>query len=103
MSNWQPANLQGNPEVEEQIRQYYIRKKQQEQQKKIVFVEDRFGNRKRNQNFTIDNSYMHKIPKDELELYNRNNLKAQERYYKADKIRRRYEEEQKQEYNIKEA
>lgn len=98
MSNWQPANLQGNPEVEEQIRQYYIRKKQQEQQKKIVFVEDRFGNRKRNQDFTIDNSDMHRISQEEKELYNRNNYKAQERYYKADKIRRRYEEEQKQEY-----
>ncbi len=97
MSNWQPLDLTGNSEIEEQIRQYYIKKKAKEQQKKIVFVEDRFGKRERNQDFTIDNSHLYKITSEEKELYNRNNYKAQERYYKADKARKRYEEQQKEE------
>lgn len=37
MSNWQPPDLTGDPEIEEQIRQYYIKKKYRNQG--VVFVE----------------------------------------------------------------
>ena len=98
MSNWQPKNLTGDPDVEEQIRQYYIKKKNKEEQNKVVFVEGIATESRKRVQFTIDNSYMYEIPEEEKRLYNRNMKKAYEKFYKADKIRRKQEEMQQQKY-----
>lgn len=95
---YQIQDLTGNPMVEEQIRQYYIKKKAREEQNKVVFTEGVATRPRERVEFTIDNSYMYDITADEKELYNRNMNKAWEKHYKADKVRRKYEELQKQEY-----
>lgn len=95
MSNWQPIDLTGDPKIEAQIREY-ARKKYNRHE--VVFVEG-YANRERQRaEFTIDNSYLHRVDESELEAYNRNNSKAWERHYKADAIRRRYEELQAKSY-----
>lgn len=101
MTNWQPVDLTGDPAVEEQIRQYYIRKKAKEDRLKVVFREGVATEPRQRVEFTIDNSYMHEVSKEELDIHNRNNSKAWERYYKGDKIRRRYEDRQREEYTTK--
>lgn len=96
MSNWQPPDLTGNPEIEEQIRQYYNRKKYKNQE--VVFTEGVATEPRQRAEFTIDNSHLHKISTEDKELYNRANSTAWDKYYKGDKVRRKYEEEQKESY-----
>lgn len=89
-------DLTGNPTVEKAIRDYA--KLKMDKQNQVVFVEGVANRERKRINFSINNNYLHKINKEELELYNRNNSKAWERHYKADKTRRRYEELQIDEY-----
>ena len=96
MSNWQPPDLTGNPEVEEQIRQYYNRKKYKNPD--VVFAEGVATEERRRSEFSIDNSYLHKVSDEDKKLYNRANSVAWEKHYKGDKIRKRYEDQQKEEY-----
>ena len=91
-------DLTGNPLVEEQIRQYYIKKKFKEEQNQIVFTEGVANRPRERVDFTIDNTYMYDITAEERQLYNRNNQKAWEKHYKADKVRKKYEEIQKETY-----
>lgn len=95
MSNWQPTDLTGDPEVEKQIREY-ARKKYGRPE--IIFVEGIANRERKRAEFTIDNSYMQKVSNEDMELHNRVNSTAWKKYYKADKIRKRYEEEQIQSY-----
>lgn len=90
----QVIDLTGDPIVEEQIRQYYVKKKLNQ----VAFSEGVANRERERVQFNIDNSYLHKISADELELYNRNYLKACNKHYKADKIRKQYEERQREEY-----
>lgn len=87
-------DLTGNPKVEEQIRQYYIKKKAKEERNRVVFTEGVANREPERVEFTIDNSYLYNITAEERELYNRNYHKACEKHLKADKIRRKYEERQ---------
>ena len=96
MSNWQSIDLTGDPEVEEQIRQYYNRKKYRNQG--VCFVEGIANEPRERVEFTIDNSYLQKVSSEDAELHNRANTKAWSKYYKGDKVRRRYEEQQKEDY-----
>ena len=96
MSNWQPPDLTGNPEIEEQIRQYYNKKKYKNQD--VVFTEGVANEERKRAEFTIDNSHLHKVSDEDKHLYNRANSTAWDKYYKGDKIRRKYEEQQKEEY-----
>lgn len=96
MSKWQPIDLTGNPEIEEQIRQYYNRKKYKKPD--IVFAEGVATEERKRSEFTIDNSYLHKISVEDKELHNRANSTAWNKHYKADKVRKRYEEQQKEDY-----
>lgn len=82
-------DLTGDPEVEEQIRQYYVKKKYKEDLQKVAFVEGVATREKERAEFTIDNTNTLKISIEELELYSRNNSKAWKRHYKSDKTRRR--------------
>ena len=68
----QIRDLTGNPEVEEAIRKYYINKKMKE----VAFVEGVVNKQRERVDFTIDNWYQ-----------------------KSDKIRRKYEEQQAEEYS----
>lgn len=96
MSSWQPIDLTGDPLVEEQIRQYYNRKKYRNQE---VFFTEGVANEKRERvEFTVDNSHLQRVSLEDAELHNRSNNKAWNKYYKGDKVRRRYEEEQKEDY-----
>lgn len=99
MSNWQPKDLTGNPDVEEQIRQYYVKKKAEEEQNKVVFVKGVATEPRKRVEFTIDNSDMFEIPQEEKNLYNRNMEKAYKRFYRADKIRRKHEKMEQQTYS----
>ncbi len=96
MSSWNPVDLTGDPKVEEQIRQYYNRKKYRNQN--VVFTEGIATEPRKRVEFTLDNSYLHKVSPDAMELHNRANSTAWDKYYKGDKVRRRYEEQQKEEY-----
>lgn len=96
MSNWQPPDLTGNPEIEEQIRQYYNRKKYKNQE--VVFTEGVATEPRQRAEFTIDNSYMHKVSEDDMNSHNRAISTAWGKYYRGDKIRRKYEEQQKESY-----
>lgn len=62
MSNQQPKDLTGNPDIEEQIRQYYVKKKAKEEQNKIIFIEGIATEPRKRVEFTIDNSNMFEIP-----------------------------------------
>lgn len=96
MSSWQPPDLTGNPEVEEQIRQYYNRKKYKNPD--VVFTEGVATEPRKRVEFTIDNSYLHKVSDEDMKLYNKSKSTAWDKYYKGDKVRRRYEEQQKEDY-----
>lgn len=96
MSNWQPIDLTGDPVVEEQIRQYYNRKKYKNQD--VVFCEGVATEPRKRVKFAIDNSQIQKVSDDNTMLHNRANSTAWDKYYKGDKIRRKYEEKQSQEY-----
>ena len=98
MSSWQPTDLTGDPIVEEQIRQYYVKKKYKEKLQKVKFTEGIATEPRKRVEFTLDNSYLHKVSDDAMELHNRANSTAWDRHYKGDKVRRRYEEQQKEEY-----
>lgn len=98
MSNWQPIDSTGDPAVEEQIRQYYLKKKYKENFNKVVFAEGIATEERRRVEFSIDNSYLHKVSDEDKELYNRANSTAWDKYYKGDKTRRRYEEQQREDY-----
>lgn len=97
MSSWQPPDLTGDPKVEEQIRQYYNKKKYKNQD--VVFVEGVATEERKRVEFTIDNSHLHKVSVEEKELHNRTNSTAWNKHYKADKVRKRYENQQKEEYS----
>ncbi len=92
-------DLTGDPIVEEQIRQYYVKKKAKEEQNKVIFTEGVANREKERVKFTIDNSNTLKISAEELELYNKNNAKAWDKYYKGDKTRKRYESQQTEDYS----
>lgn len=96
MSSWQPVDLTGNPEVEEQIRQYYVKKKYKNQS--VSFVEGIATEPRKRADFTIDNSYLHNVSAEDKELYNRAKSVAWDKYYKGDKTRKRYENQQKEDY-----
>ena len=96
MSNWQPPDMTGDPEIEEQIRQYYIRKKFKNQN--VVFTEGVAIEERQRAEFTIDNSYLHKVSEEDMDSHNRASSVAWDKYYKGDKVRKRYEEQQKDDY-----
>ena len=95
MNTHKIVDLTGDPAVEEQIRQYYIKKRNQ-----VRFTEGVETRERNRAKFTIDNSQVLTLTEKELEVYNRNISKAWDKHYKADKSRRRYEEQQKLEYTI---
>lgn len=90
-------DLTGDPIIEEQIRQYYVRKKVKEEQGKVIFTEGVATREKERVKFTIDN--LQKVSAEELELYNKNNTKAWSKYYKGDKARKRYENQESEDYS----
>ncbi len=98
MSNWQPTDLTGDPKVEEQIRQYYVKKKYKEELQKVKFIEGIATEPRKRVEFTLDNSHLHKVSDEAKTLHNRANSTAWDKYYKGDKVRRRYEDQQKEEY-----
>ena len=96
MSSWNPIDLTGDPIVEEQIRQYYNRKKYRNQN--VVFTEGIATEPRERVEFQIDNSHLQNVSESVMELHNRANSTAWDKYYKGDKARRRYEDQQKEEY-----
>lgn len=89
MSSWTPEDLAGNVVVEEQIRQYYVKKKSKEL--KVIFTEGIATEPKTRVEFTIDNSDMQKVIESDMELHNRINSTAWSKFYKGNKAREAYE------------
>lgn len=87
-------DLTGDPEVEEQIRQYYIRKREKEDRLKVVFTKGVATRERSKAQFTIDNSHVVKVSDEDLTELERQNKKAWDRHYKGDKVRRKHEENQ---------
>ena len=85
-------DLTGDPEVEEQIRQYYVKKKHKEESQKVVFVEGVATREMERVVFTIDCN--HKALDEDIIEMERQNKKAWDRYYKGEKARRKHEKSQ---------
>ena len=97
MTNKQ-IDLTGDPIVEEQIRQYYIKKKYKEELLKVSFTEGIATEPRERVEFTIDNSYMQHVTEEDKQLLERGNSMAWRNYNKAERLRKKYEEEQTEDY-----